>query len=236
MGRVRPSAFGITALLAALCICTCACLALLALRLEMTDSREYIFLRWNLALAWLPMGFALLTFWEYRSGAPGVLCVLSGLLWLLFLPNGPYLVTDVVHLGNTWASAPMWFDLVMFSVFGGTGLFLGYASLYLVHGVLAERYGATAGWGAICAVFALSSVGIYFGRILRLNSWDAITRPELLVSIVHSRLADPFGNPALFPLLGSMTVMLAVGYAIFVRSTRVAGQYVPRPNRTMAGR
>ncbi len=236
MGRVRPSAFGVAALLAVLSLCTVACLALLAFRLEMTGSREYVFLRWNLALAWLPMGFALLTFWGHRSGAPGLLCLLSGFLWLLFLPNGPYLVTDVVHLGNAWASAPLWFDMLLFSVFGGTGLFLGYASLYLIHGVLAERYGGIAGWGAILAIFALSSVGIYFGRILRLNSWDAFTQPELLISIVHSRLADPFGNPVLFPLLGSMTIMLAVGYAVFVRSTRVAGQFVPRPNRTMAGR
>jgi uncharacterized membrane protein len=236
MGRVRPSAFGVAILLAALCFCSILCLAVLALREHLTGSFEYTFMRWNLVLAWLPMSFALITLGAYRKRLPAAVWMVSGVLWLLFLPNAPYLVTDVIHLQNAWASAPIWFDAVMFATFGATGLALGYASLYLVHGVISDRFGALAGWALIVMVFALSSVGIYLGRILRLNSWDAITQPNVLARVVQHRLDDPLRNPEIFPLLAAMTILLLIGYALFIASTLRARQIVGRPARGNFGR
>ncbi|MEO9255778.1 MAG: DUF1361 domain-containing protein [Tepidiformaceae bacterium] len=236
MGRVRPSTFGVVALLLVLSFCSLGCLALISLREHITGSFEYTFMRWNLVLAWLPMSFALITLGAYRRRLPPVVWMLSGVLWLLFLPNAPYLVTDFIHLRNSWASAPLWFDVVMFASFGVTGLGLGYASLYFVHGVFSERFGTLAGWGLILTVFALSSIGIYLGRILRLNSWDAFTRPDILARIVRHRLDDPFRNPEVFPLLAGMTILLLLGYALFVASTLRARHIVGRPERDGFGR
>jgi uncharacterized membrane protein len=236
MGRVRASTFGVVALLVVLCLCSLGCLALISLREHLTGSFEYTFMRWNLVLAWLPMSFALITLGAYRRGMPAAVWMLSGVLWLLFLPNAPYLVTDLIHLRNSWASAPLWFDVLMFLSFGATGLALGYASLYVVHGVISERFGAIAGWGLIVTVFALSSVGIYLGRILRLNSWDAITQPDVLARIIQHRIDDPFRNPEIFPLLAVMTILLLLGYALFVASTLRARQIVGRPERDSLGR
>ena len=54
------------------------------------------FLVWNLFLAWIPVyfagGFAVVR--RRRWLLP------LGLGWLTFLPNSPYLVTDLVHLGE----------------------------------------------------------------------------------------------------------------------------------------
>lgn len=236
MGRVRPSTFGVAALLVVLCLCSFGCLGLISLREHLTGSYEYTFMRWNLVLAWLPMSFALITLGAYRRRLSAPIWMSSGLLWLLFLPNAPYLVTDFIHLRNSWASAPLWFDVLMFASFGLTGLGLGYASLYFVHGVISERFGALAGWSLIVTVFVLSSIGIYLGRILRLNSWDAFTRPDILARIVRHRLDDPLRNPEIFPLLAAMTVLLLLGYALFVASTLRARQIVGRPERDGFGR
>lgn len=185
-------------------------------------------MRWNLALAWLPMLFALLLTFAWRARLPRAAAILFAALWLLFLPNAPYLVTDVVHIGNPWASAPLWFDLTMFSAFGATGLLLGYGSLYLVHQVISGRFGSAVGWSASAAAMVLTSVGIYLGRVLRLNSWDAFTKPEVLAAIAHHRLTNPVGHPELYPLIGGVMLLLMAGYALFYVSTRAARDVVTR--------
>ena len=52
------------------------------------------FLIWNLFLAWIPVFFAAGFAVVHRR----VWLVPLGLGWLAFLPNSPYLVTDLVHL------------------------------------------------------------------------------------------------------------------------------------------
>ncbi len=228
MEKLRPSATGLIALLAVLCACSAASVALISVRMQQTGSEELEFLRWNLALAWLAMVLGLATFAAHRWRMPGPVIISAGVAWLLFLPNAPYLVTDMVHAGNTWESVPLWFDIVMFATFGGTGLLLGYASLYLVHSVVSDRFGAVAGWALTFATLALSGAGIYLGRVLRLNSWDPATQPELFLSIARRRLEDPMGNPGLYTVIAMMSVMLVLGYVVFVASARVAGGVVER--------
>ena len=59
----------------------------------------YASLVWNLFLAWLPLGFALLVREEFQSKkARGWRCWGLAAAWLLFFPNAPYIFTDVVHL------------------------------------------------------------------------------------------------------------------------------------------
>ena len=228
MEKLRPSMTGIAALLAVLCACSAASLGLISVRMQQTGSRELEFLRWNLALAWLPMLLGLSTYTAHRWRLPGPVVISAGIAWLLFLPNAPYLVTDIVHAGNTWEAVPLWFDIAMFATFGGTGLLLGYASLYLVHSVVAHRFGAVMGWMLTCAALVLSGAGIYLGRVLRLNSWDTATQPELFLSIARRRLEDPLGNPRLYSVIAAMSIMLVLGYVVFVASARVAGGLVER--------
>lgn len=67
-------------------------LILLMVRMKITQSFFYLFLVWNLFLAVIP--FAIST---YLIGSPKpnkyALFFWFG-LWLLFLPNAPYMVTD----------------------------------------------------------------------------------------------------------------------------------------------
>ena len=225
----RPSRLAVVLLFVTLSAASAACLGLSGLRVRATGSMEYIFMPWNLALAWVPMGFAACAVWAYRARLPFAAWLAPMTLWLLFLPNAPYLVTDVIHLRNSWASAPIWFDSLMFSAFGITGLLLGYASLYLVHTMMAERYGKRTARAATVIAIMLSSAGIYLGRALRLNSWDAILHPELLPSMVMHRVAHPLSNPQMLTFVAMMSILLAGGYALFVVSARAAAEYVEHP-------
>ena len=68
-------------------------------RLDTGDAYDYGWLVWNLFLAWLP--FVLRARALRRLPArPSARCTSAsfGALWLLFLPNAPYILTDFVHL------------------------------------------------------------------------------------------------------------------------------------------
>jgi uncharacterized membrane protein len=134
----------------------------------------HAFLVWNLFLAWIPLLAALGLDASERSHHR-VLGALSIVVWLLFLPNAPYLVSDLAHL--RWPSSTPWLDLARFVAFAWAGCMLGVAALRVVHGVVAARVGAVAGWAVIVGGAAVSGAGVALGRFGRLNSWEVLTRP-----------------------------------------------------------
>lgn len=192
-------------------------------RADRTGAPVFDFLHWNLFLAWVPYVVALVLVGLDRVRAPGWVLAVPGVVWLLFLPNAPYILTDFIHLGAI-PGAPMWFDALMIGAFAGTGLLLGMASLLLVHDVVGARFGSLAGWVLALGSLALSSLGIYLGRFPRFNSWDVLTNPEGLVGVVAYRLSDPLGNPFLLSFAAAMTAALVVSYLL----TWTLGQVVVR--------
>jgi uncharacterized membrane protein len=185
------------------------CVLLLAVRRHEFGAAGYRYLVWNLALAWIPLLLALVLLAAYRRRAHWIELVAVGGVWLLFLPNAPYMLTDIVHLGDTHKL----FDAVIFGSFAFTALALGFASLLVVQVVVTRLAGATLGWAvAVSSLFA-ASVGIYLGRVLRLNSWDVVQRPRTLWTIVRLRLDDPFGNRYLIGFVLALCGFLTLAYA-----------------------
>lgn len=201
------------ATLAALALASAACVGLVAARALHAGFADYGFLVWNLFLAWIPFGLALIVYDGARRGRSSRWLAVVGLAWLLFLPNAPYIVTDFVHLGRH-AGAPIWFDATMVAAFAGTGLLLGFLSLSLVQAVVARRLGRGAAWAFVVAVFGLTSVGIYLGRVLRFNSWDALVAPHALLDALWAPLADPYAHRKVLAVLVATTLALAVTYAV----------------------
>jgi uncharacterized membrane protein len=191
----------------------------LALALELVRERHYgaldfRFLVWNLILASVPLVFALLVYDRYQRGA-GLLRLAPALaLWLLFLPNAPYIVTDFVHLSaNTQAS--LWLDGIELSAFAWTGMLLGFVSLYLVHAVLRNRLGELAGWATVLCVLALASVGVYLGRVKRWNSWDLLTQPGTKLAELRGHLGDPAALAQVLSITAGVTLVLLAAYLVF---------------------
>jgi uncharacterized membrane protein len=167
---------------------------------------ELGFLPWNLFLAWIPW-FAALGF--AASRAPAALAA-SGAVWLLFLPNAPYLVTDLVHL-RPRSGVPHWFDVLLFGAFALAGCVLGWASLEVVHRRVARALGPLGAAGVVAIVLFLTGFGVYLGRFLRWNSWDVVTRPVALAAEAAAALATP--RALVFSVLFGLFV--GVGYLVF---------------------
>src|SRR5258707_5924632 len=132
IGRYRQ-----LAVLASLAFASAICLALLAVRVVYSDSLNYSFLAWNLFLAWLPMLCSLFAYNAYKRLGRLSWLVVAGcaLAWLLFFPNAPYILTDLMHLSPR-PDAPLWFDVLLVIAFAWTGLFLGLVSLSLMHALV----------------------------------------------------------------------------------------------------
>jgi uncharacterized membrane protein len=189
------------------------CVGLVVLRAIESGDSKFGGLIWNLFLAWVPFAVAVAVYdgWRRRR-APGTLFVL-GALWLLFFPNAPYIVTDFVHLERT-ADAPYWYDAVTVSAFAWTGVLLGFASLFLMQTVVRQWRGVVAGWVFAGVALALGSLGIYLGRFLRLNSWDALEHPSVLPRIAHAVARDPFRYGEAIGVTVLFTVALGFAYVL----------------------
>lgn len=187
--RQRPSTQPLPYLLA---LATLWCLLLLAGRIVFTGLAQYQFLVWNLFLAAIPL------FWSRRLSASQTAARFWGcaFLWLLFFPNAPYVVTDLIHLHRkSHPAIPVWYDVGMLGNFAAVALIFGLVSLRQVHSALEQRISPLSATLLVTAAAFLAGFGIYLGRFLRWNSWDIVTRPWLLAGDIADRLMNPFDHP-----------------------------------------
>lgn len=198
--------------------------AILAGRVIMSRSWGYVFLVWNLILAWAPYFWILWAASIHRRHPQDWWRLLApGALWLLFLPNAPYIVTDFVHLRyNT--SFLWWYDLGLIGMFAWAGCFLAVASLSIAQDLTEGFVGRWGGWLLAIAASGLSGLGIYLGRFLRWNSWDMLVRPDAVLADIIGHLADPLSNPRTYGVTLLFAAFLFVCHVTFfgARGARMA--------------
>lgn len=146
----------------------------------------FLFLGWNLILAWVPLGLLyLLPYFPRKRWLQGAILT----AWLLFFPNAPYLMTDLIHL-RVRPGIPLWFDALLLFTFAYLGLILGIRALEGLRSYLREHYSRSWANAFTFATLLLSGLGIYLGRVLRWNSWDALLHPRGPIldtlALVHS--------------------------------------------------
>ena len=167
-----------------------------------------LFVAWNLFLAALPVGLAhLLVAALTRHGGvrrlPTVGCALLAAVWLAFLPNTCYLLTEWRHL----VLQPIFAHLIQSAGADRTAMILTLAAasffvLYSSVGVLAfvlairpvERFMASRGrrFSRYAPVlFFLLSLGVYLGLVVRLNTWDLVCRPQTVLSAALDAVSRP---------------------------------------------
>ncbi|NBA86976.1 DUF1361 domain-containing protein [Emticicia sp. CRIBPO] len=177
-------------------ILTLLCGFLMVFRMALTHQIAGIFLVWNFLLAWIPLLFALWsrrqlqkyknTNTRYRLFTTGILLA----FWLLFFPNAPYIITDLIHLSHLEKNM-LWFDSVGIFVVALTGLALGFYSLHVSHDVLNKMFGKFMAWIFMLASLGLSGFGLYLGRFVRFNSWDLFFHPLRLFRTALGELNNP---------------------------------------------
>jgi uncharacterized membrane protein len=210
--KPRP-VYWLAGLALALVALSLAAVGLLAVRIDRVGEPAFVFLTWNLFLAWIPFVLSLCVAAVHGRGGPRPLLWVLGAGWLLFLPNAPYILTDFIHLGRV-GGAPLWFDTALIGTFAAAGLALGLGSLLVVHHVVEARAGRVVGWAVAVSSLVLSAIGIYLGRFPRFNSWDVVTDPLGLVPVVLQRLADPLGNTFLLRFGVVMSTLLLGSYLL----------------------
>jgi uncharacterized membrane protein len=169
-----------------------ACLLVLV-RLLVTGLPEYLFLPLNLMLAFIPYW---ISGWVIQNGLnkkKRIELFIALAVWLLFVPNSFYIITDLFHLTHV-RSAPKWFDLLMIFSFAWNGIICGVISLRRVEIVISVIGGKKYSGLLIAGVMWLSGLGIYIGRFLRYNSWDILTDPFSLAGDIINMIIHPFQN------------------------------------------
>lgn len=207
-------------LIMALGLASLACLALLALRMYgLSESSLY---RWivipNLILAWIPLVIALLVkIWWERQRRLNFPMLLLLALWLLFLPNAPYIVTDLVHLTYLKSTVPIHFDILLNFFTAVTALIIGYLSLYVVQDMIQAQFNKWTSWLLMIILLFLCSIGVFLGRFLRWNSWDFFKKP---LAIITDSIAL-FEKQESLLFIGTCMIFISLSYYIFYCSIRL---------------
>lgn len=168
-------------------------MAILVAMIVKTGNFGYYYLAWNLFLAWMPLFFAYLLYhrmhfpaktiktWKFWS---------MTFFWLIFFPNAPYLITDLIHINNRHNPAT-WGDAFMLFSFALSGLATGINSLFIMQLNFRKMLSPRLTSALIAGSIVLSGFGIYLGRVQRWNSWDIFVRPHELLADVLIQLQNP---------------------------------------------
>lgn len=174
---------------------------------------------WNLFLAIVPLALSVLLFRQVGQSFSMPLEQRSrSLFWWLgvavfvaFLPNAPYILTDIIHFVTAvQAGESIWAVTLILVPLYGLFLFAGFEAyvISLINlGSFLKRTGR-ARWirKAELLLHFLSAIGIYLGRFLRFNSWDIVTRLDVLATSV---LDDVLGKRPLLAI--AVTFLIIAG-------------------------
>ncbi|AIQ44902.1 hypothetical protein R70723_02520 [Paenibacillus sp. FSL R7-0273] len=197
-------------LLAGLSLATLGVYHVVSLR---TDT-YFKFLLWNLFLAWVPFLISSIACMLDKQKYSSMLLLPLGIAWLLFFPNAPYLMTDLLHLTarksiyilSGEVQSRFWYDLVTLLLFTWSGWLTGFFSLYQFQNVISRKSNLFFSWIFVLAACALGGYGVLLGRVYRLNSWDVLTDWHQLVQLV----TDSLNQQSLFFSLFVAVVLLVI--------------------------
>lgn len=188
---------------------------MLAFRMDWSQGALYAWLDWNLFLAWVPYGLALVASFLRARGLDRAWAMAPlACAWLLVFPNAPYLLTDFIHL-RPRPGVPLWFDAALLALFAAAGWLLGLLSLEVWKQWLEARVGRAGAWAFVGGTSVLSGYGIYLGRVERWNSWDVLTEPRGFLAAVLAHLRAPGAHPQLLGLTALFALLVCVSYVTF---------------------
>jgi uncharacterized membrane protein len=203
--------------------------------------RNALWMAWNLVLAMVPAALAVALF-RGRDRVGGPLWWSGLAAFVLMLPNAPYVVTDLIHLRRDVTHASVDGSVVLgvlplYALFVAVGFACYGIALSLLTG-----FAARAGWRwpalrIELAVHLVVSVGVVLGRVARLNSWDALTRPADTASTIGTTLTwdkAPVAIALAFTAIWATHTILRTLYraaSAVDHGRRVAAEAVPATQR-----
>ncbi len=165
---------------------------------------------WNLFLAFIPLVLSVLLF---RNGrARSWLWWLGFVVFYAFLPNAPYLLTDVIHLiddirtiQSVWIITLLLIPIYLLVILAG---FQAYVISLINLGHYLHRIGKSQWIFRVELItHALSAIGIYWGRFLRFNSWDFVTQPD---AVLTRGVEEILGKQPLVIILVTFVILIGL--------------------------
>jgi uncharacterized membrane protein len=176
----------------------------------MIGTQSYSWIAWNILLAAIP---ALLAYpiaagidqlSIKRKKLPLYAWVLPLVVWLAFLPNTSYLLTEWRHFlfdsyyTNVRAAVPndptklvnVAREGLFFALYSAVGAFLFGLAIRPIHRV-AQKAGQNVFVLSI-PFYLLVSFGVYLGLMVRLNSWDLVLHPRFIIHLLHRAVVTPY--------------------------------------------
>jgi uncharacterized membrane protein len=195
-------------------VLTCFCFCFSLVRCMYTGTKVFLFLNWNLFLAFIPWALTSFSMVKPAIQKSKVAIFILLCFWLLFFPNAPYIFTDLFHL-RLQSSMPIWFDLLLILSFAWTGLLFGFLSLWDIERIMYKKIKRTYVTILSMVLLFIGSFGVYLGRYLRWNSWDIITEPFELMYDIGDRIMNPFEHQTTWGMTIFMGLFLNMIYWSF---------------------
>ncbi|MCB9251589.1 MAG: DUF1361 domain-containing protein [Flavobacteriales bacterium] len=147
-------------------------------------------------------------------------------LWVLFYPNAPYMISDLIHNSadpqNAYQSELVKYDTLIIFSLAMLSVFYGFLSLKIMFNLFRKRHGRRFAHIAIFITVALSCLGFYMGRELisaiklgngYMYSWEIFLEPVAILKTVWKALV-PVGEHwpayAMMALIGIIQYMLLI--------------------------
>ena len=147
---------------------------------------------WNLFLAFIPLILSFCLFLRISKKRP-LPWWLGLITFIIFLPNAPYLLTDIIHLIEAIrAGYSIWITTLVFIPLHLLAISIGweaYVISLINQGHYLKKQGAKKFiFASELMTHALCAIGIFLGRFRRFNSWDLVTQPDILLTSTISDL------------------------------------------------
>lgn len=163
---------------------------------------------WNLFLAFIPL---ILSFWLFFTGKQKrtLLWWFNFIIFITFLPNAPYLLTDIIHLIEAIRGGySIWVTTLIFIPLHVFAIFIGWEA-YVISVINQSRYLRRQGGRKFVFLselitHALCAIGIFLGRFRRFNSWDLVTQPDILLT---STIGDLTAKKPLLVMLITFVIL-----------------------------
>jgi uncharacterized membrane protein len=174
---------------------------LVFLRTAVWNTTSFFYLLWNILLALIPFAFSTVALLQPKNGIVNkIIFVACLILWLLFIPNAPYLVTDIIHLGEIKA-VPVLFDTFLLFVTASLGVIIFCLSLEQIEKIILEKFSKRKTFFIVTVIIILVSIGVYLGRFARFNSWDIFTDHQSLLGHILGVIIQTETHFVLYTLL-----------------------------------
>ena len=176
------------------------------------NSLSLLYLLWNIFLAVIPFVISSVLLW-YRNNKKltKATFLIGGLLWILILPNAPYIVTDMVHVNHGHTVSVLYDTFLLFSS-ACVGLLLSMYSISHIERIIRSKYSKNITLSIVFCIILVTSFGMYLGRFLRFNSWDVFSNSSFLFKEIWNIVSKPAVNLDAYFFTGLSFVFISMAY------------------------